>query len=174
MGFLLRRELTVLCVLNLLSLVVPVAYSQLELKAGRSAIVAWLSVAHYATPLGTFFALAVSAACILVRTRKLPSSQLAGFDDMFITAPARQAFEQYLHLEFCAELSMFCDDVDRYKEVFSDPESDQPRAVSEHANAQTTLRKDMVRKAKMGIMARNIFNKYVCDGATLDIRALGV
>merc|ERR1711871_19884 len=173
-AFLLHRELSMLCLINLASFAVAVTCSQLKLKAGRSAMVAWLSVMHYATPLGVFLSLGVSTVCLLIRLRKVPSAQLAGFDDMFINAPARQAFEQYLHLEFCAELAMFCDDVDRYKEIFSDAGPEPPAHSSEPTLAQNNLRKDMVRKAKMGIMARNIFNKYISESAALDIRASGV
>jgi len=166
-AFGLQRELVLLTLINLISLIASAVY--VCILPDHSPIVSWLAVAHYATPVSAWLVLCVSSVSLFLRRMKVPAGQLSAFDDMFMSRSLHQAFEQYLHLEFSAELMMFWQDVDRYKEQFSDPETPTNEAV-----AQNALRKDMVRKAKMGIMARNIFNKYIRTGAMLDIQALGI
>jgi hypothetical protein len=76
----------------------------------------------------------------------------------------------YVRAPHCAHrrarpCAQFWDDVAAYNQTFSTPEPEVPNELP-----PATLRRETVRKAKMGMAARSIFSRYIQPAAPLEIR----
>jgi len=89
------------------------------------------------------------------------------FDSLFdaMNAQLKARFKLFLDTELCGHLMLFWEDVAAYNLTFSTPDPEVPNEP-----AAATLRRETVRKAKMGMAARSIFSRYIQPGAPLEIR----
>jgi len=90
------------------------------------------------------------------------------FSDFFNNEIGRKYFEQYLDLELCSESVLFWSDVEAYRQRFSGAR----RIDGDHTNSLPPPVEEKSVKAedaKMRIVARNIYTKYIKDGSMLDL-----
>jgi hypothetical protein len=120
--------------------------------------------------------LVVQLACAAVRlgAEGDPVAQRS-FDSLFdaTNAQLKARFKSFLDTELSGHLMMFWDDVAEYSLAFSAPEPDVPLLQAESFAAPdepaASLRRETVRKAKMGMAARSIFSRYIQPGAPLAV-----
>jgi hypothetical protein len=79
----------------------------------------------------------------------------------------RQQFTAHLHDEFAGGLMMLWDDIDEFHKKFSEPIEDPNAGVAD--TPQANLRRDTVRKAKLGLHARSIWNKYLVANSPMEV-----
>lgn len=168
-AFLVQRELCILVAINFCSCGVLLALSQMGMFGGAQPTIGWMLASRVVNPAIALLSLATGISCNLARSKKLQKGQAQEFDDLFMNEPARAKFREYLDLEFSAQLYLFWQHVEDYAEAFNAKDEEVEEAGSNPAKGQSALRKDMVRKAKMGIMARNIFQKYIRPNAPLNV-----
>lgn len=82
-----------------------------------------------------------------------------------MNAQLKARFKLFLDTELSGHLMLFWDDVAAYNQTFSTPEPEVPNELP-----PATLRRETVRKAKMGMAARSIFSRYIQPAAPLEIR----
>lgn len=111
---------------------------------------------HYAV---SSWVLAVGLCTLWMTVRAVrppPSSHKSEpFSDFFSNPINRNYFEQYLSLEFSSEYVLFWMDIESFRSRFS--------ATHIQGNA------DKAEEAKMRVVARNIYNKYIREGSIIDL-----
>lgn len=167
-GYLIKVELLVVVVLDIAFAVAQAVLGVMH--PGASSLVIGL-LQTYRVGVAVWLLLGIAAHLGFAVRVHWPASaedKAAKFEAIFDQPQLRRHFEERLHRCYAGGLMMLWEEIDDFRAKFA--EQDEPKP--DDATPQANLRRDTVRKAKLGLAARAIWNKYLVADAPMEMDSL--
>lgn len=166
-GFMLKAELCVVIAMDVLLVI-----SQLVLALTMSSSSSMVGLLHtYRVGVATWLCLLLAVHLSIATRAHTAATRVTKLNFESIFAPEseqlKQQFTEHLHREFAGGLMMLWQDIVDFRKKCNEPTDEQNLASVD--TPQANLRRDTVRKAKLGLHARSIWNKYLVANSPMEV-----